>query len=62
MSLQDALTGFRRFPQMNDEESKTCFRGTSEGAGPERPDVMRRRRTFIRRLRHDEHPKDAFPQ
>lgn len=62
VSLQNALAGFRCFPQIDDEEPKTCSAGHQRAQARKGPDVTRRRRTFIRRLRHDKHPKDALPQ
>lgn len=62
VSLTNGSPGFRCFPQIDDEETKSCSAGHQRADAQKGPDVMRRRRTFIRRLRHDEHPKEALPQ
>lgn len=62
VSLTNGSPGFRCFPQIDDEETKICSAGHQRADAQKGPDVMRRRRTFIRRLRHDEHPKEALPQ
>lgn len=62
VSLQSSSPGSKCFPQIDAEEPKACSARHQRSLAQMGPDVMRRRRTFIRRLRHDEHPKEAFPQ